>query len=85
MDTKIFDIFMIIIPVLGFGTFIIFAIIAFIHQRKLRKNMYEGIKRSAEIAKESKEKLNPKKCEYCGTEIDVSDKKCPNCGAPVKK
>lgn len=24
-------------------------------------------------------------CQYCGALVDANDKKCPNCGAPIKK
>lgn len=84
--------FMFVIPFIIF--FIVFLMLALHlfrghkHSKETMQNMVNTISAYAEREKQV-QPVTPKEiehfCEYCGSNVNVNDKKCASCGAKIKK
>ena len=85
-----------LIPVIALTVIIISIVIMVIKAKKFKKtikdtvdykkNLEETITAKAKAKLEEEIKVNDNlTCEYCGTAYDKGDKKCPSCGATLKR
>lgn len=82
----IFPLSIVIVPIVIFATFFIFVILMTTKGQKQANKMMEiSIEKIKRKHVEIYEKVNGIKCEYCGASILHNNKKCPSCGAQIKK
>ena len=71
-----------IFPVIFFVVFIVTLINVV---KRSKKSVFDSLKDLPPANPTQQETNHFIRCEYCGTELDKAQKKCPSCGAKVGK